>query len=232
MWGAFYSGLHGNPSFGILLCWGNSFSFIKLSISQCCKHNIVYFICILVMLNLPVCRLLCLCGAIIRLYGSTNGAQCSTAVSWILPAPGVLSFPSISHTLAKLFAVQKYTAVLRTGEALNYYYNYKFQWPMVTSTYLFKFFGFVGSQANSDTILCQVCSWLSNISWRKHFKLSTTQMFPTRQCTLEDLRNNEEIAIKQWIWVLGAVNYLLLSNVSASLRSTFHHHLHYLNFHF
>ena len=27
------------------------------------------------MSNLPVCRLLCLCGAIIRLYGSTNGAQ-------------------------------------------------------------------------------------------------------------------------------------------------------------
>ena len=43
--------------------------------SQCCKHNIINSICILEMLNLPVCRLLCLCGAIIRLYGSTNGAQ-------------------------------------------------------------------------------------------------------------------------------------------------------------
>ena len=147
------------------------------------------------------------------------------------------SFPSILHTFAKLFAVQKYPAVLLMGEASNYYYNYKFQWPMVTPTYLFKFsfgdfLGLLGRRQKEDTFRCQVCSWLSNISWRKHFKLSTTQMFPTRQCTLEDLRNNEEIAIKQWIWVLGAVNYLLLSNVSASLRSTFHHHLHYLNFHF
>ena len=63
----------------------------------------------------------------------------STAASWILPAPGVLSLPSISHTFAKLFAVEKCPAVLQTGETLNYYYNYKFQWPMVTPTYLFKF---------------------------------------------------------------------------------------------
>ena len=45
----------------------------------------------------------------------------STAASWILPAPGVLSFPSISHSFAKLFAVQKYPAAVQMGEALNYH---------------------------------------------------------------------------------------------------------------
>ena len=188
------------------------------------------------MLNLPVCRLLCLCGAIIRLYGSTNGAQCSTVVSWILPAPGVLSFPSISHNFAKLFAVQKYPAVLQTGEALTIaiIINSSDQWLLI----------FIYS--NSPLAIFRGC-WVAG---RRHIQFDVRFVvdcltFPgvnissclqpkcsPQECTLEDLRNNEEIAIKQWIWVLGAVNYLLLSNISASLLSTFHHHLHYLNFHF
>ena len=54
------------------------------------------------------------------------GSTLNSSILDFTSSPGVLSFPSISHTFAKIFAVQKYPAVLQMGEALNYYYNYEF----------------------------------------------------------------------------------------------------------
>ena len=149
--------MHGNPSFGILPYWGNSFSFIRLSISQCCKHNIVNFICILEMLNLPVCRLLCLCGAIIRLYGSTNGAQRSTAASWILPAHQVYSVFHQFHILLQKYLLCKSILLFYKWErhqTITIIMNSIDQWSLIHiySNSPMAIFGDAGSQAEGRHI--------------------------------------------------------------------------------